>query len=230
MRRDPRTNNFKAVLSTIRQLLNTECVVPDWIHDIILGYGDAHSAHYKQLVFWNHFFLLYFSWRRFFSLCISFHFMKDLWFWWIQTFSMNNVVASLDFCDTFISYKHLLASFPSQKIVTSNDDPSLHPPPYRYLYLQYVSVNRDFFSTIWIFRLTFKELEPQHNVDLSQRDTSIFVESYVVPSRGPYPHVEPRKNAILFTPAQVNSCWLPPLILWVRYFVLDHFAIFSDRY
>ena len=48
MRRKPKENNFKAVLETIRDLMNTECVVPDWLHDIILGYGDPGAAHYSQ--------------------------------------------------------------------------------------------------------------------------------------------------------------------------------------
>ncbi|KAK7598066.1 hypothetical protein V9T40_006301 [Parthenolecanium corni] len=49
MRRAPKENNFKAVLETIRTLMNTECVVPDWIHDIILGYGNPGAAHYIQM-------------------------------------------------------------------------------------------------------------------------------------------------------------------------------------
>ncbi|KAG1657217.1 RNA helicase aquarius [Nymphon striatum] len=49
MRRKPKENNFKAVLETIRHLMNTVCVVPDWLHDIILGYGDPSSAHYSNL-------------------------------------------------------------------------------------------------------------------------------------------------------------------------------------
>lgn len=49
MRRKPKENNFKAVLETIRELMNTECVVPDWLHDIILGYGDPSAANYKKL-------------------------------------------------------------------------------------------------------------------------------------------------------------------------------------
>jgi intron-binding protein aquarius len=50
MRRKPKENNFKAVLETIRELMNTECVVPDWLHDIILGYGDPGAAHYSRSV------------------------------------------------------------------------------------------------------------------------------------------------------------------------------------
>ncbi|CAG9762602.1 unnamed protein product [Ceutorhynchus assimilis] len=49
IRRKPKENNFKAVLETIRELMNTECVVPDWLHDIILGYGDPSAAHYKRM-------------------------------------------------------------------------------------------------------------------------------------------------------------------------------------
>ncbi|XP_071955366.1 RNA helicase aquarius-like isoform X2 [Antedon mediterranea] len=49
MRRKPKENNFKAVLETIRDLMNTDWVVPDWLHDIILGYGDPGAAHYSRL-------------------------------------------------------------------------------------------------------------------------------------------------------------------------------------
>ncbi|TRY75128.1 hypothetical protein TCAL_00660 [Tigriopus californicus] len=49
MRRKPKENNFKAVLETIRELMNTSCVVPDFLHDIILGYGDPGAAHYRQM-------------------------------------------------------------------------------------------------------------------------------------------------------------------------------------
>jgi len=49
MRRKPKENNFKAVLETIRELMNTTCVVPDWLHDIVLGYGNPGSAHYSNM-------------------------------------------------------------------------------------------------------------------------------------------------------------------------------------
>ncbi|XP_058799863.1 RNA helicase aquarius [Phymastichus coffea] len=49
MRRKPKENNFKAVLETIRELMNTECVVPDWLHNIILGYGDPGAAQYFRM-------------------------------------------------------------------------------------------------------------------------------------------------------------------------------------
>ncbi|XP_073987602.1 RNA helicase aquarius [Rhodnius prolixus] len=49
LRRKPKENNFKAVLQTIRELMNTDCVVPMWLHDIILGYGEPGSAHYSRM-------------------------------------------------------------------------------------------------------------------------------------------------------------------------------------
>ena len=49
MRRKPKENNFKAVLETIRELMNTSCVVPNWLHDIVLGYGDPGAAHYTNM-------------------------------------------------------------------------------------------------------------------------------------------------------------------------------------
>uniref|UniRef100_A0A158PPL3 Intron-binding protein aquarius (inferred by orthology to a human protein) n=1 Tax=Anisakis simplex TaxID=6269 RepID=A0A158PPL3_ANISI len=51
----------------------------------------------------------------------------------------------------------------------------------------------------------YQEDAVDHGVEASARDSSIVVEPYVIPSRGPYPHVEPRKNTIQFTPAQIEA-------------------------
>jgi hypothetical protein len=40
--------SIQAVLETIRDLMNTECIVPDWLHDIFLGYDDPGAAHYSR--------------------------------------------------------------------------------------------------------------------------------------------------------------------------------------
>jgi hypothetical protein len=42
-------NNFKAVLESIRDLMNEETVLPDWLHDIFLGYGDPAAAQYTHM-------------------------------------------------------------------------------------------------------------------------------------------------------------------------------------
>jgi len=50
IRRKPKENNFKAVLETIRDLMNNAVVgraIPQWLHDIFLGYGSPSAAHYR---------------------------------------------------------------------------------------------------------------------------------------------------------------------------------------
>ena len=52
MRRKPKENNFKAVLETIRDLMNTSCVVPEFLHDIILGEKHALKKFAQFTLFW----------------------------------------------------------------------------------------------------------------------------------------------------------------------------------
>jgi intron-binding protein aquarius len=50
IRRKPKENNFKSVLETIRDLMNTAAVgraIPPWLHDVFLGYGNPGAAHYR---------------------------------------------------------------------------------------------------------------------------------------------------------------------------------------
>eukprot|EP00929_Paragymnodinium_shiwhaense_P119627 TRINITY_DN91529_c0_g1_i1.p1 TRINITY_DN91529_c0_g1~~TRINITY_DN91529_c0_g1_i1.p1 ORF type:complete len:1629 (-),score=467.25 TRINITY_DN91529_c0_g1_i1:79-4965(-) len=50
VRRKPKENNFKAILDTIRSLMDSEdTVVPPWLHDLFLGYGDPGAAQYWKL-------------------------------------------------------------------------------------------------------------------------------------------------------------------------------------
>lgn len=48
-RRRGRENNFKPVLETIQQLVQTHTTLPDWLQEVYLGYGDPKSATYTQL-------------------------------------------------------------------------------------------------------------------------------------------------------------------------------------
>ena len=77
VRRNPKSGNFKAVLECIRDLMNTTFVVPDWLRDLLLGYGDPAAAHYSK---------------------------------------MKQSISSLDFNDTFLSYEHLVSSFPDHQV------------------------------------------------------------------------------------------------------------------
>ncbi|XP_059617588.1 RNA helicase aquarius [Phlebotomus argentipes] len=149
MRRKPKENNFKAVLETIRHLMNTECVVPPWLHDILLGYGDPGAAHYSR---------------------------------------MKNQARSLDFNDTFLEIEHLKESFPGYDINLKGE------------------------KLIRPFRITFENVpEESEDDDEKMQDDSgdlsktITVESYVIPSRGPYVYNEPKKNTIRFTPTQIEA-------------------------
>ena len=51
VRRKSKENNFKAVLDSVRDLLNApegpQRAVPPWMHDVLLGYGSPASAHYR---------------------------------------------------------------------------------------------------------------------------------------------------------------------------------------
>lgn len=55
LRRSGKENNFRAVLETIRTIMNeeetgvAEKVIPEWLHNIFLGYGDPGYAHYSQI-------------------------------------------------------------------------------------------------------------------------------------------------------------------------------------
>ncbi|KAI9591354.1 P-loop containing nucleoside triphosphate hydrolase protein [Syncephalis fuscata] len=40
LRRNAKENNFKGVLETIRDLMQSELLVPDWLQNVFLGYGD----------------------------------------------------------------------------------------------------------------------------------------------------------------------------------------------
>ena len=44
VRREAKENNFKAILSCIRDLMNADVSVPEWLHDVFLGYGDPAAA------------------------------------------------------------------------------------------------------------------------------------------------------------------------------------------
>ena len=40
LRRKPKENNFKAIFDCLRDLMTTPLVVPEWLLDVLLGYGD----------------------------------------------------------------------------------------------------------------------------------------------------------------------------------------------
>lgn len=55
VRRPAAENNFKPILETVRQLMNDRehAVIPTWLHDLFLGYGDPTSAQYFRNPQWH---------------------------------------------------------------------------------------------------------------------------------------------------------------------------------
>nr|XP_058954982.1 RNA helicase aquarius-like [Pocillopora verrucosa] len=151
LRRKPKENNFKAVLETIRDLMNTECIVPDWLHDIFLGYDDPGAAHYSR---------------------------------------MPNQIRQLNFNDTFLDFEHLKSCFPQYTVKCSTDDPAERVPPFKITFPETASSSK---------KRKHDEEDPK---EVKQE---LLVEPFVVPNRGPYPFNQPKKNAVPFTPTQVEA-------------------------
>ena len=136
VRRKPKANNFKAVLETIRDLMNTKCVVPDWLHDVILGYGDPSAANYSKL-------------------------------------SVNReLFPVVDFFDTFLGFDHVREAFPGFEVKCVEGVESPVPP----------------------FKL-----------QIDEEKKVVTVCPYTIPNRGPYVTDQPKRNAIRFTPTQVEG-------------------------
>ncbi|KAF5841175.1 hypothetical protein DUNSADRAFT_14005 [Dunaliella salina] len=47
--RKAKENNFKPVLESIRDLMNEDVIIPPWLRDIFLGYGDPGAAQWRSL-------------------------------------------------------------------------------------------------------------------------------------------------------------------------------------
>lgn len=138
VRRKPKQNNFKAVLETIRDLMNTKCVVPEWLHDVILGYGEPSAANYSKL-------------------------------------SINReLFSTLNFFDTFLDLDHVRESFSHHKIVVDSSVGSL-------------------------------EAIPPFKLSIDDEEMIVKVQPYKIPNRGPYVTDQPKRNAIRFTPTQVEA-------------------------
>ena len=51
VRRKSKENNFKAILNTLMEIMNTpKLSIPEWLEEMILGYGDAESEEFKQIL------------------------------------------------------------------------------------------------------------------------------------------------------------------------------------
>lgn len=173
IRRKPKENNFKAVLETIRDLMNTAAVgraIPAWLHDVFLGYGRPDAAHYRNMP----------------TKCTSRQ--LDLTST-TESCQDSDAVEEMDYTDTFLSYSHLLESFPDADVSLCNEDgvslpvdngdPSTHPlPPFK-------------------LRITRGEGKDAKDV--------IQVFSYRPVNMGPFPQDKRPCNSIRYTSVQVEA-------------------------
>ena len=98
VRRHGRENNFKAVLETIRGLLegagSIDRVIPPWLQTLILGHGDPTIGSYKSST------------------------IKQ---YAINTVGVNKPTDFLDFSDTFLDENHLAESFRNKVVVEGGE-------------------------------------------------------------------------------------------------------------
>ena len=98
VRRHGRENNFRSVLETIRGLLDGAGsigrVLPPWLHTLLLGYGDPHSASYKS---------------------------DTIKGYAAKTVGVNKPTDYLDFGDTFLDETHLRESFDEKVTINSSE-------------------------------------------------------------------------------------------------------------
>ena len=101
VRRHGRENNFKAVLETIRGLLegagSIERVIPQWLQKLVLGTDDKTVASYRS------------------------ESMKE---YAMKTVGVNKPSDFLDFGDTFLSESHLRESFQSKMTIDGKKKPT----------------------------------------------------------------------------------------------------------
>ena len=95
---------------------------------------------------------------------------------------MKNKPKTLNFNDTFLNFEHLRQSFPMYDVKVDVPESQLVAP----------------------FKVTFNDPDPE---DENYEETKPFI--HVTPfkpeNRGPYPQNEPKKNAVPFTPTQVEA-------------------------
>ena len=119
VRRKSKENNFKAVLETIRDLMTSAAVgkaIPSWLHDVFLGYGSPHSAHYRNMPS---------------ALALP---------------TSGDEEEAADYTDTFLDCAHVIEAFPDADVSFTDDsgvaikinmkNPETHPSPPFKLYIK----------------------------------------------------------------------------------------------
>ncbi|PNW82948.1 hypothetical protein CHLRE_06g300750v5 [Chlamydomonas reinhardtii] len=194
MRRKPKENNFKAVLESIRDLMNDDtAVIPPWLHDVFLGYGDPAAAQ-----------------ARVPGTAAAAAAAAAEGGTGGEGVGGQAPLRTVDFGDTFLDAQHVVEAFPQFKVSFVNKSGKAVPAP--------------------PFRITFPTQPLPEDASTSGADAAaaaaeaaaagsfpapadpanpaageLVVEAYVPPDPGPYPQDQPRRNAVRFTPVQVEA-------------------------
>lgn len=211
VRRDPRENNFKAVLETIRDLMNTAAVgraVPDWLHDVFLGFGSPKSAHYR-------------------TLNAKVGSKAEIEHDYVDTFvNAEHLIAS------FPSVPNVTFEGPEGTVVLKTDgqlrslsksELACLPPSSRRFKLTFTPP--DAAATVTATATATEKVQDSKDNKKKKRKSgaaeaeaaapspsspmiqgeSLLVQSYDVVNVGPYPEDQPLRNIISFTPTQVEA-------------------------
>ncbi|XP_004347836.2 aquarius [Capsaspora owczarzaki ATCC 30864] len=179
VRRKPEENNFKAVLDTIRSLMNTRTVIPDWLHDVFLGYGDPRSAFYAAMP--------------------------------------ERQLRTVNFNDTFLTPAHVVSSFPQYhvKFVDGEGAELAHSACRAPFKLTFPDPATD--PTLRATNAASQGGEDDAanpagsstnamaTASATATPPSLLVTPFTHVNRGPYPRDIPKKNAVPFTPVQVEA-------------------------
>ncbi|KCV72541.1 hypothetical protein H696_00133 [Fonticula alba] len=205
VRRKPQENHFRATLATMRDMMEQVSrhpdVVPDWLQDVFLGYGDPRAAHALTAAEAGlpvHPALTPASDATGQAEATPADAME---------LDAPSADSWLDFRDTFLDLDHLFASFPGREVLFDRSDLSRADQ----LAVLAARVAAKDFDAATIGTLA----DPANAVPLPG-DTlfrvrfdgpakQVHVRAYHPPPCGPYPADARRRNAIRFTPTQVRA-------------------------
>jgi len=194
VRRRGKENNFRAVLQTIRDLMNAaevEGTLPPWLHDVFLGYGHPASAS---------------------PPCI-----EDAAAGSEDTDDESEeedaggsgafgsaaaAVEELDFRDTFVSAEHVLASFPGQRLSFAVEEAGGEGADGQQRAATVRALAKGEVPPPPPYRIAFGKATLGKKAALDGA-AEVCVTSYAPPHPGPFPQDQPRRNPIAFTPTQL---------------------------
>ena len=173
-------------METIRDLMNTECVVPEWLHDTFLGYGDADAAHYSQMP--NQITALDFK-----DTFLSLDHLRDSF----PKYSIKVRAKITVKCNIPISPPSLSLSVPLTILIAR----CLHSSQLMIVMADIDAQTLSLSSSRLVFptptKAGQKRKVPPENQEgeesASETTPTIQVEPYVLPNRGPYPYNPPKK-------------------------------------